>query len=182
MIERKPTELLIQQTLLNMMEERPIEQIKVTHLTERAHISRTTFYLYYGSTFDVLQQIEDDFFEAVLERGRVLNRPADDELDAEIKRRLGFYQDNMRALKALYGYYGDEAFQAKVTAKGKEVLAIHSRRFDAQDARARLAQEFIAAGQKAVLRYWFSHEDEVSLDDMATVVYRILRVAPELAQ
>ena len=65
------TERQIWGALIALMEEKPLDKIKVTELTQRAGISRSTFYSYYDSVYDVLQDIEDDFLSHIVDERKV---------------------------------------------------------------------------------------------------------------
>ncbi len=53
---------MLKSGLLELLAEKPIGKISVYELCKRAEINRTTFYKYYGSPYDLLSEIEDDFF------------------------------------------------------------------------------------------------------------------------
>ncbi|MGN1155087.1 MAG: TetR/AcrR family transcriptional regulator, partial [Agathobacter sp.] len=67
------TQVRIKETLLKMLEVKPIHQIQVKALAAELGIGRSTFYAYYDSVYDLLQEIEDDFF-ANIHKGKVLQR------------------------------------------------------------------------------------------------------------
>ena len=52
----------LQEGLLTLMQEKAINEITVKELTELVDINRGTFYFHYSDVFDLLYQIEDDFF------------------------------------------------------------------------------------------------------------------------
>jgi AcrR family transcriptional regulator len=64
------TKYKIQAQLLSMMENSDLHTIKVNKLTNALGIGRGTFYMYYDSIYEVLQEIEDKFF-AGLEGSRL---------------------------------------------------------------------------------------------------------------
>ena len=45
--------------LLDILQEKPIDQISVKELVEAAELNRSTFYLHYSSPLDVLKEIEN---------------------------------------------------------------------------------------------------------------------------
>lgn len=64
-IRIKRTKELINNAMLELIKEKPIEKITPTELCRRATINRNTFYSHYKSTNEVLNDIEDELFETV---------------------------------------------------------------------------------------------------------------------
>lgn len=66
----KRTKKLLRDSLFTLLQEKSINEITVTELTEVADINRATFYFYYTDIFDMLDQIQNDayeIFESVLQ-------------------------------------------------------------------------------------------------------------------
>ena len=53
---------LLKDALIQLLQEKPIGKITIFELCGRAQINRTTFYKYYGSQYDLLDDIERDLF------------------------------------------------------------------------------------------------------------------------
>ena len=56
------TKMLLKDALTKLLYEKKIEKVTVSELCEAAGVNRSTFYKHYGSQFDVLDDIEKDFF------------------------------------------------------------------------------------------------------------------------
>ena len=66
----KRTKKLLRDSLFSLLQEKSINEITVTELTDVADINRATFYFYYTDIFDMLDQIQNeayDLFEYVLQ-------------------------------------------------------------------------------------------------------------------
>ena len=61
------TKMLLKDALTKLLYEKKIEKVTVSELCEAAGVNRSTFYKHYGSQFDVLDDIEKDFFHAAEE-------------------------------------------------------------------------------------------------------------------
>jgi len=55
----KYSKRLIQESLLELLQEKPLEKITVKELCEKADVNRGTFYRYYEDIFDLFHTIED---------------------------------------------------------------------------------------------------------------------------
>lgn len=53
---------MLKDALMDLLDEKEIGKIKISELCARAEINRATFYKYYGSQYDLLSEIESDFF------------------------------------------------------------------------------------------------------------------------
>ena len=56
----RKTKSNIKRSLIELLKERPINNISVTELTELADISRKTFYLHYNSIYEAKEDIDND--------------------------------------------------------------------------------------------------------------------------
>lgn len=56
------TRRLIREALLALLEGKPVEQVTVTELCEKADINRNTFYAHYAAPEEVLHELEDELF------------------------------------------------------------------------------------------------------------------------
>lgn len=54
------TRKLLKESLLALMREKPFAEISVRDVTDRADVNRTTFYLHYADTAQLLQSAEED--------------------------------------------------------------------------------------------------------------------------
>lgn len=52
---------MLKDALVDLLQEKPLSKISVIEICETAQINRTTFYKYYGSQLDLLEDIEADF-------------------------------------------------------------------------------------------------------------------------
>ena len=53
----------LRESLLRLLEEKPLHEISVKELTELADVNRGTFYFHYQDIYDLLGRMEDSFFE-----------------------------------------------------------------------------------------------------------------------
>ena len=59
------TKRMLKDALIRMLKEKDIYHISVRELCERADVNRTTFYKYYGSQFDLLNEMENDLLDFI---------------------------------------------------------------------------------------------------------------------
>lgn len=61
----KLTKKLLKDSLLELLEQDSIHKISIRTLCDNANINRSTFYKYYGSQYDLLKEMEDDFLKEI---------------------------------------------------------------------------------------------------------------------
>lgn len=61
----KYTQKVLGETLLGLLKTKPVEKISITELCKCSDINRTTFYLHYRSVFELLHEIQDNFYDSI---------------------------------------------------------------------------------------------------------------------
>ena len=61
------TKLLLRTALIELMQEKPITQITIRALCEKADLNRTTFYLHYTDQMALLEDVERQVMEQTVE-------------------------------------------------------------------------------------------------------------------
>lgn len=61
------TRQVIDEAFADLLQQKPVEQITVTEICQRAEINRGTFYLHYDNPLDLLHKIEDATYEQMVE-------------------------------------------------------------------------------------------------------------------
>ena len=56
----KKTKMLLKQTLISLLSEKPFEKLTVKEICERSETSRITFYTHYNDKFDLMDTVLDD--------------------------------------------------------------------------------------------------------------------------
>lgn len=59
------TKQLIKQSFIELMHEKPFNEIKIKDIAEKADLNRGTFYLHYVDIYELLNSIENEIFETL---------------------------------------------------------------------------------------------------------------------
>ena len=59
------TRMIIEQCFFELLEEKPVSKITVTELCEKAQINRATFYKHYQDVPQLLEKLEEEFFDQI---------------------------------------------------------------------------------------------------------------------
>lgn len=63
----RKTQKALKQTILNLLQEKQIEEITVTDICEESEIVRRTFYAHYTDKYDLIEHIMDDYISDFIE-------------------------------------------------------------------------------------------------------------------
>lgn len=177
MLRESETSKLLKEKMLELMQTKSCLQIKVTELTRYANVSRGTFYLHYDSIYDVIQKIEEDYIEA--EKQAIFSDPLLKDKDMDYYRRLiSFIRDNNYVFRTLSGPNGDPSFQSRFMRSftdGFYERILGESKIHLTQAERTLIFENVMAGRWAMYIWYASHEDEISIDDMCSLIDRLNR-------
>ena len=176
-MKNNKTEILICNTLLDMMESKPYYALKVTDLIKKARISRSTFYVYFDSIFDVLQKIHDDFIGAfpdetdVSEMARSKYKRNEVRTDEREVEGYNYVKDNMRKYRILCGPNGDPSFHIRmrnrITRITNSVLSEELKGMPSIN--KQIIATFFAGGKVAVNDWWAYHENSISTGEIVNI-------------
>ncbi|WP_282209220.1 TetR/AcrR family transcriptional regulator [Parvibacter caecicola] len=160
------TKMVLRESLLELMAEKPLAKITPTELCRRADVNRNTFYRHYRTPEDVLQETEDELYRQVRQHIETTN-PATPE--AGLKAIMDTIKENQRFFTVLLSPNGNKAFIYRVIMVGREYLA--------SDYNIPLNEEvtseqdqlflFIVNGFIAVLQNWIASGMKQSTAEMA---------------
>ena len=60
------TKQMIQDSLIELLDDKPIQKISVSELCQLADVNRTTFYNHYGSQYDVLKEVGENIANRIV--------------------------------------------------------------------------------------------------------------------
>ncbi len=110
----------LQEGLLSLLEEKPINKITISMVCAKADIHRSTFYMYYKDVYDLLNQIEnslyEELFRTITEKNVYL--PSRDVLTSAYET---VYQ-HRKLCRVLFGKYGNRDFLQRVAGIYREVV------------------------------------------------------------
>src|SRR6476469_8481823 len=110
------TKMVIKESLLALLAEKPIQKITVTEICDLAQINRATFYTHYRDAFDLLEQIEDELF-AELSATVITEERDPDRMTREI---LKIIERNIELCRVLFSENGDKMFLRRIIDSARE--------------------------------------------------------------
>ena len=112
------TKRRLREGLLELLDRKPINEISVKELTDLVDVNRGTFYFHYQDIFDLLHNIETEFFEQF--DLRVSINPdifSDAELRLYLSAIFSFVGENQTFCRIMLGPHGDMQFVERVKSR-----------------------------------------------------------------
>lgn len=163
------TKNAIRNAFYDLVQTKDMMDISVSELTEAAHITRSTFYMYYDSVAAVRDQIENDIISHLdnIMNGQdwlecmVNPYPLLDAIGKEITK----YDEFNHYI--LCGNHSGRLFE-KVNQRVVEAFTkyVHDNRLDIDVSRAKYIAAFIAAGIGECFKIWFNHKSSLTLEEL----------------
>lgn len=165
------TKKLIRHALTDLMRNKPIQNISVKELCEKAGINRGTFYAHYEDIYDLMNQIEqellDDFVQVLApiyldaDKGHFLRNVC--------KGIFRLLQENSDICTVLLGEHSDKSFMDTLLRYGRDsYLAAYPQYFEkATPLQLEYFYAFISNGCIGMVRYWLAEGMRVSSDEVA---------------
>ena len=150
------TKMMIRNSFIELLREKPVAKISVTELCERAGINRATFYAHYSDPSDLLRSIEDEILSdlsrwlepAIAAQGDVA-------LSDMLTPIIEYIGENAGVCSVLLSSSGDAGFQAKVVDAVEQPFLASFRRGGSREV-AEYFYTFAADGCVGMLKKWLS--------------------------
>ena len=167
------------QTVLELNREKYVDDITVCEVTQKAKVSRTSFYTYFNDVYSVIETIEDsliaefnnltkDLKQYHLDKHHVDNPSY---IDISI---LEFIYDNKDKFRILLGKYGDPLFRYKY-AKFLEEVGVEKYYNDYNIVENKnFVSAFLVNGLISVVEEWLFRKPEISPKAMERITTKLL--------
>ncbi len=167
-----------------------LERVSVTAITERADVTRRTFYLHFRDIADLVEQSEAELLEGLAEHIVAISRTNLDELSERLGElepcpgaveTLEFVRDNGDYLRAMLGPGGDPALAEKI--KRMAIDTVTDRAMDGLDVDAAgpffdYYLAFSVSAEVGVLQRWLEGGMRESVEVMARLMTVLMFVRP----
>lgn len=152
----KYTKMVIKDSFVQFLKQKPISKISVKEICDDADINRATFYAHYVDQHDLLQQIENEIIDDINKYLSVYDFKNTELIPVEaIERILEYIEDNAELFDLLLNSNGDMKFQQEV------IKIIGGQHFISMFENSSLKKEdaeyiyhFLACGAVGVIQLW----------------------------
>lgn len=148
------TRMIIHQTFLKLLKEKPLAKITVTEICELAEINRTTFYKHYSDPYDLLEQLEREAIDGLLS---LIDGGTDRNLAEVLLPILRTIRENRELFRNLTSAQNDNRFLYHLSSCCyRKICEQNPAESGSRDAARMSVMRFsyIAGGIAGVIEYW----------------------------
>jgi len=168
------TKMVLRDSLIELMKEKPILKITIKDICELADVSRSTFYAHYNDQFDLLQSIQEEttsYLEELLDKYDGLEgKNVTTKITEEI---LKYIADNSNSIQVLMSENGDVNFQKKLFAynRQKKVLSFFKNIDNVK------IQEYTTiyavSGTISLIQQWLKNNMDLPVNEVAKLITKL---------
>ena len=167
------TKMVLQSSLFELLEKKPITKITIKGLCENADINRTTFYKHYTDQYDLLTKIENETLSWAREAVASLTDKNDKYENIKVMEEIFQYiVDNGRNLKILMSERGDINFQKQIFTIIYQQCGIYFSSDPSQNNRDEYFI-FVINGSIGLLQHWLKTGITKTAQEMAEIIYNM---------
>lgn len=168
---------MLRTALLELLKEKPLQQISISEITDRADLARSTFYTHFETKDELLESILDEildqFFESLYKRN-VLNPDADEDLEINV-RFFKVWLENAEVIKILNSIDIDCLLVNKFKKYWREIYSrlITPNFPDREPALGEYVNDYLAYSFVGILRRWISDDMKYSPEIVGRLLYQL---------
>lgn len=152
----KYTKMVIKDSFVKFMKEKPISKISVKEICDDADINRATFYAHYMDQYDLLQKIENEIIDDINQYLKGYDFKDSRLIPVEmIEKILIYIEDNAELFDLLLNANGDMKFQQeviKIMGRQHFISMLENDSLNKDD--AEYIFHFLACGSVGVAQMW----------------------------
>lgn len=171
------TRMMIEQSFLKLLREKPLAKITVTELCEKAQINRATFYKHYLDVPDLLEKIEETLFNQI----RASLGAEDLKLKTFLVKMMDYTKQHQERFMAVGGSNGDPDLMTKTFAVCYEsAYPLLARNLQTlSESEKQMLFQFLSHGAGAALTWWIRHGMREPPEDVAQFILAACSIAAE---
>lgn len=172
------TQMIIRQTFLNLLKEKPLSKITVKEICEIAEINRTTFYKHYRDPYDLLEQMETEAISGLM---TLIEKNHNNSGGHTLLAILRAMQDDYELFKNLDLSGNSQSFTYRLSVSCfQEIneLSMQNSNLPRQHTSG-LAFSYLAGGCSGIIEYWLHGGMKESPETIADTIIHLNRIVKE---
>jgi len=166
------TKIMLKDSLISLLHKENIHKLTVTKICEDAQINRTTFYKYYGSQYDLLEEIERDALNQIRSYVEVEVDGEDSGNIHQLTKTFSFFSDNIELFKLLLSNNVNPDFPEKLVLSLQNIPRLTSRQVPEKYGNDEFDYifEFMINGGFSFIKRWINKENRESPEEIAVLL------------
>lgn len=174
----KYTKMVLRESLVKLLQKKPISRITVKELCDLADINRATFYTHYTDQFDLLRKVSDELIADITSYMDSGLKEGESGLMQMITMIFEYIDKNSELCRVLLGMNIDIDFQTYVMQIIKDRIVLEWRKKKQVDKyTADYIFTYVATGCIGVIRKWLFDRDPRTPREMAALITKLANEA-----
>ncbi|WAA10145.1 TetR/AcrR family transcriptional regulator [Fervidibacillus albus] len=165
------TRLVLKESLMNLLETKPISKITVKEICMLAEINRSTFYSHFANQYALLSKIEEDMIGDLYCYLEQFNS----EEEKMTMKLLEYIETNQRAFQILLNENGESGFERRLKSITKQYMISHWLKGSFHQSESMYLSTFVVSGAIHVVKDWLKNGMDVPKDEMAKLINRFIQ-------
>ena len=159
---------MLKSALIELLQKKPLSQLTIKDVCEKADLNRTTFYLHYSHLNDLMLDIEKTAETQIMEYVQSIRAEADKV--THIALLLEYIRENSAIFRVLLNGAEDDPFQKKLFHHISGI-PIKSTIAGLSDDQTRYAKIFTTYGCLGLVRAWFERDFDMAPVELAQQIF-----------
>ncbi|AAK76792.1 AcrR family transcriptional regulator [Clostridium acetobutylicum] len=170
----KYTKMVIKQSLITLLKNKPINKVTVTEICNLADINRSTFYTHYSNPYDLLDSIEEELFEEV--KSSLRDSEGETKIENTVNEIFKAIAKNKELFKIFFSSHRDYGFLIKFfgAVYNNSIDNFKSAFKSNNDAQLEYLYNYILTGNASISYKWIKNGLKESPEEMASLVNRLI--------
>lgn len=171
----KYTKMVLKESFIKLLKEKPISRITVTEICEKADINRATFYAHYNDPYDLLKHIEQELVDDI---NRYLENYSFHESNPEslqlMEKIFEYIKENCELCSILLSESGDRNFQKEVLMiVQKQCIQVWTTKKSVNKDVAEYLYSYATNGSIGIILKWLQNGMDRSTHEMAQLIIKL---------
>lgn len=182
------TKQALRSALIELIEEKGLDGLTVTDITNRADVNRGTFYLHYRDAPDMLQQVKEEVFDSViklLHQIDIIELMGYAEKDEAYPKSIVIFEEfqrNKDFFKVMFGPKGDPSYGLRIMEVMREHFASRLAFWQPKDENMLVPREFLIAyitsANLGIVTHWITTGMRQSPAEVGLIMTRLINHGP----
>jgi len=164
------TKRILKDSLLELMQTKPISKITIKEICELSDMSRSTFYLHYQDQFALLEDIEKEVLEKTFENLKTLDTKSNSISSIEIL--LNYIKDNKATFGILLCQMENYDFQKGIMHSVQTYIQSIIPGLPDKH-KEKYIYSFIMHGSHNIIVDWINNDFDIEAHKLADIIYHI---------
>jgi len=170
------TKKLLQDSLISLLQRENIHKLSIKQICDEAQINRSTFYKYYGSQYDLLEEMEKDVLDRInsyLEAGTDSTSYYDPQ---RLTKAIEFINENIDLCRLLLNNNVDPKFPEKLVLSLQSITNLAENQLSGKysDAEFSYIFDFAIGGGFSFIKTWINKENREPPEEVAKLLSDIV--------